>query len=430
MLYGMEHKTQTPQTSEPLSTVPPASPQRKKIGLIIISVVLLLGIAAALFLFFGKNGQPVYNPPADQGSDPFMQQYVQNCRDRAVTFTHSPIPPDQLAFMEPMGKVSDGHVTPTDHVYLTPKVMTAADNTTDVVMPADGTVTMVAAMPAQYIGDNTQQTAPEDHRIAITHNCEYVSIFIHVHQLSEPLQKALGEKLQPNTQKQVSVSLQAGDVIGKIGANPVDWSLMDASKTLDGFVTPKLYEGEPWKIHVIDPVSVYSGAVKDQLIAKSLRDTEPYGGKIDYDKKGAVVGNWFKEGTNGYQGASQDRYWDGHLSIAPNYVDPTSTTVSIGNWQGKATQFSAKTGPDPASVTQATGPVRYELVGQGLIAPNGQPWSGRELVKGLKANKDGAIKGVIMVQVMSGEKLKVELFPGKTANQVSDFTQSAQTYVR
>lgn len=426
----MEHTTQTPQTTEPLSAVPPASPQRKKIGLIIIGIVLVLGIAAALFLFFGRNGQPVYNQPSAQANDPFMQQYVQNCRDRAVTFTHTPIALDQLGFMEPMGKVNDGHVTPTDHVYLSPKVMTAADNTTDVVMPADGTVTMVAAMPAQYIGDNNQQTAPEDHRIAVVHNCEYVSIFIHVHQLSEPLQKALGGKLQPNTQKEISVNLQAGDVIGKIGANPVDWSLMDSSKTLGGFITPKLYEREPWKIHVIDPVSVYTGTTKDQFIAKSLRSSEPYGGKIDYDKKGAVIGNWFKEGTNGYEGANQERYWDGHLSIAPNYIDPTSTTVSIGNWQGKAAQFTAKTGPDPATVTEATGKVKYELVSQGLVAPNGQPWTGRDLVKGLKANKDSDIKGVVMVQVMQGEKLKVEFFPGKTASQVTDFSQAAQTYTR
>jgi hypothetical protein len=329
-----------------------------------------------------------------------------------------------------MGKVKDGHVTPTDHVYLAPLNQQAADNTTDVFMPADGTVTTIAAMPAEYIGDAKQQVAPEDHRLVIAHNCQYVSIFIHVHQLSDALKSALGGSLKPNEQKQVSVELKAGDKLGKIGGNPVDWTLADAKQTLKGFITPSLYNGESWKIHAIDPISVYSGATKTSFIAKSLRLVEPYGGKIDYDQPGALIGNWFREGTNGYAGASQDRYYDGHLSIAPNSIDPASITVSIGNWSGKAAQMTVKGKVDPAAVRAGSAAVKYELQSIAYQRPNGQAWSGGAYVRGMTVSAAGSFAGTILFQVLAGEKLRVETFPNKTAAEVTGFTSAAQTYVR
>lgn len=418
-------------------TSPPSKPpggKRKKIFIITVIILLLVAISTIFaFLFIATKAPTATTPSVPTSSvqeDDFARQYLKGCqKDKKVTFTHFPVALSQLGHLEPMGKVSDGHVTPTDHAYLAPLDQAAADNTTDVVMPADGVVTSIQAMPAQYIGDKNQQVAAEDHRLVITHNCQYVSIFIHVHQLSDTLKAAAGT-LQPNTQKEASIPLKAGDTLGKIGGNPVDWSLMDATKKLSGLITPNLYKSEPWKIHVIDPVSVYTGELQAQLIAKSLRTTAPYGGKIDYDKKGALIGNWFREGTNGYTGTNQERYWDGHLSIAPNYIDPSATTVSLGNWQGKAAQFTASSGaPNPETVTGASGPVKYELIEQSYTSPSGVQLDG-QLVKGAQVVQTGSIKGVILVEVLEGEKVKVELFPGKTAAQVAGFTSAATTYYR
>jgi hypothetical protein len=330
-----------------------------------------------------------------------------------------------------MGKTSDGHVTPTDHVYITPLNPSAADNSYNVVMPADGRIVEVGAMPAQYVGDMAgAKVAPEDHRIVIAHSCRYYSIFIHVHQLSEKVKAEVGT-LAPNTQKQVAIALKAGDPIGKIGGSPVDWTMVDVESNLKGFVTPKLYEGEPWKIHTIDPFSMYTGSLREQLEAKSLRSTKPIGGKIDYDKKKTLQGNWFKAGTHGYQGATPDRYYDGHLSIAPDYIDPDTTIVSIGNWQGKAAQFVVKGKVDPTTATKATSPVKYELIARNYETPEGAPWNGRSgLVKGLKVSQRGAVVGTIAFEIEDGEKLRLETFPGKTAAQVTVLTPAAQIYER
>lgn len=401
---------------------------------IIVFVLVLFIIAAVGYKILsnqqGGGGQANKQSGKIDPSDKFVQQYGSNCDDKpTVNFTNSPLATDQVGYIEPMGRVYDGHVTPTDHVYVSPTNMNAADNSYNVVMPADGKVVSVGAMPAQYVGDQKTTVAPEDHRVVVSFNCRYYSIFIHIHQLDQKIVNEVG-KLKPNESKNTSIVLRAGDVIGKIGGSPVDWTMIDVSTTLSGFITPKLYEGEPWKIHTIDPFSVYSGNLRAQMEEKSLRSTKPLGGKIDFDRKGTLIGNWFKTGTNGYQGASQERYYDGHLSVVPNNIDPTVTMVSIGNWQGTAKQFMVKGDVNPATINKSNSPVKYELVAGGFLNQDGSNWDGRSLAKGLKGDLRGNVVGTIMFEVQDGNKLRIEKFPGKTATQVSNFTASAETYER
>lgn len=428
-----ESSSNAPQTE---STKPGSSLwARKKKLIIIIAVAVLVLLAASIVAYFvTKKETPQATTPNQDGqrgsqvSSAFAADYANVCKQRDVTFSSAPLPMNQLGFIIPMGQMNDGHVTPTDHVYVAPTNTSAADNSFDVIMPAEGTVVNISAMPSQYIGDRNQQTAAEDHRLVIAHNCRYFSIFIHVHQLSDALKQAVGT-LQPNESKNVAVELKAGDKLGKIGGSPVDWSLMDVTQTLKGFITPDLYKRESWKIHVIDPISVYTGDLKTQLIAKSLRSSEPYGGKIDYDVRGALAGNWFQEGTNGYEGANMERYWDGHLSVVPDNLDPSTTIVSIGNWEGKAAQMAVKGKVDPAAVTKASGPVKYELMSISYVA-DGQPFNGQRPAKNITVRPDGTFKGTIMFEVGDNEHLKVETFPGKTPGQVSGFTSAAKMYVR
>jgi hypothetical protein len=425
-----EPSSNAPQTES--GKAPSLWHRKKKLIIIIaavVAVLLVAGIVAALMMRKDNpSGNSNQGNRTDRQLSDFAADYKDVCKDREVSFDNAPLAMDTLGYIIPMGQMSDGHVTPTDHVYLAPAVQSVPDNTYDVFMPAKGTVVAVSAMPAQYIGDKNQQTAPEDHRLVIAHNCQYYSIFIHIHQLSDALKQAVGT-LQPNESKMVNVELNAGDKLGKIGGSPFDWSLLDVNKRLTGFITPSLYKGENWKIHVIDPLTVYTGTLRDQLIAKSLRGSEPYGGKIDYDVRGALVGNWFQEGTNGYEGASMDRYWDGHLSVVPDHIDPKSTVVSIGNWEGKAAQMAVKGKVDPATVTKTTGPVKYELMSISYLA-NGKRYLPNYHAKDITQSQDGTFKGTIMFEVGDNEHLKVETFPGKTAAQVSGFTNAAKTYVR
>jgi hypothetical protein len=309
--------------------------------------------------------------------------------------------------------------------------MNVPDNSYDAVMPADGTVVEVSAMPSQYIGDRNQQTASEDHRLVISHSCRYFSIYIHVHKL-DPALASLVTGLQPNQSKKVNLELKAGDKVGKVGGNGFDWTPVDTSKKLSGFITPANYQGESWKIHTVSPFDMYTGALKSQLEAKSLRAVAPLGGRIDWDQPGKLIGNWFREGSGGYSGnnnGNEGRYWDGHLAIAPDYLDGKTTVVSIGNWDGKAKQLAVKNNVDPANIA-AGSPVKLELTGLTYSKADGSPWSGGAPVKGMRVSTSGGTLGTILVEVQKGEKLKLEKFIGKSADQVSGFTSAAQTYQR
>lgn len=384
----------------------------------------------------GQIGQTV-QPDHQTGNNSqapasFAGQYKDACKDRKVSFTSGPMPASQLSYIEPLGKVSDGHVTPTDHVYLHGADFNAGANAYDAIMPADGTVVEVSAMPGQYIGDTNQQTAAEDHRLVISHSCRYYSIFIHVHRLDPILQQAVGD-LTPNTSKRVSMELKAGDKLGKVGGSGFDWTAVDTSKKLAGFISPELYQGEPWKIHTISPFDLYAGSLRRELESKSLRTFSPLGGKIDWDQRGRLIGNWFRAGSGGYSGQTGNnagRYWDGHLSVAPDYIDGKTIIISIGNWGGTAKQMAAKSNFNPANISAGSGPVKVELTPLSYNLADGSPWAGGAPAKGMKVSTSGPTAGIILFEVQKGEKLRVEKFIGKTAEQVSSFTGAAETYER
>jgi len=432
------NENQTQGMPEPHTEQSHKLSRNKKIAIIATAAIAAIALAVGLYFIFGnkpseqqQNQQPSEESTGAQSA--FMQQYGQGCKEKDVAFTSAPMKLDELSYIRPLGAVADGHVTPTDHVYIGGPNPDAADNSYAVLMPADGTITSVAAMPAQYIGDRSgQQVAPEDHRIVISHSCRYFSIYIHIHKLGDKLTAAVG-KLQPNENKQANIELKAGDVVGYIGNSTFDWTPIDTKTTLKGFITPSRYEGEPWKIHTVSPFDLYTGDLKSKLEAKSLRSVAPLGGKIDYDQPGKLIGNWFREGTGGYTGPSGNnggRYWDGHLSIAPDYIDPASTIVSTGSWAGSAKQFVVKGKADPANISEQNGPVKYELLKLNYEKPNSPRGDMRKPAKGMVPSQNNPVEGTIMVQVMPGEKLKVETFPGKTAGQVSGFTSAAQMYER
>ncbi|MDB5170206.1 MAG: hypothetical protein JWN82_602 [Candidatus Saccharibacteria bacterium] len=394
-----------------------------------------LWAVALVIVIFGVLGYVGWKA-VSSGQENFAQQNSGDCEDRAVSFTSPPLKMTDLGYIRPLGAMLDGHVTPTDHVYVAPLNAKAADNTYPVLMPADGTVTDISRMPDQYIGDRSgTQLAPEDHRIEVSFSCRYASIFIHIHKLAPALAaEVVGQKA--NESKKVSISLKAGDTFGYIGGDTFDWTPVDAKTTLKGYITPSLYSSEAWKIHTVSPFDLYTGTLKTQLEAKSLRTIAPVGGKIDYDQAGKLIGSWFRSGTGGYSGTTSksgpppERYWDGHLSVVPDYIDPSYTIVSIGNWQGKASQFLVKGSVNPATISHSSGLTKYELQPFSYEGGEGAGATASIPARGMHPVATGAIAGTIAFQVQSGEKLKVEKFVSKTAAQVTGFTSAAQTYER
>lgn len=284
-----------------------------------------------------------------------------------VEFTSPPMPVDDVGIISPMGQMIGGHVTPIDHGYYSavnwkPEDYGNPDKFKDVLSPADGVITSIGAMP----GSNY-----DDYRIVIHHTCTFFTVYIHVKELTQNIKDVTGEvagHVYPG------IPVKAGEVFARAGG--FDFSVHDEDIFLPGFIVPEHYEGESWKIHTVDMFDSFVEPIKTGLLEKNVRTVLPYGGRIDYDIVGRLVGNWFEDGSGDYGGnKNPENYWVGHLSFAYDGIEPSLLIVSMGDYDGEAVQFAVKgNSPDPADVSVEDGLVKYELVNYQYITEDGAEW--------------------------------------------------------
>jgi hypothetical protein len=342
-----------------------------------------------------------------------------------LTFEYPPVDLDKIAFIIPLGGMIGSHVTPIDHQYYVSydfEKGNEADVDIDVYSPGDGVVTQIQHM---NVAAGDDPIAIDDFRLVIEHSQEISSIFIHIDKLSDKI-----AAVDPGLGKYayVNVDVSAGEIIGKYGGS-VDYNIVDENVLLP-FVNPDSYSGEDWKIHCPDPFDYFNETIKKKMIEKCLRSHIPIGGKICYDVDGRLIGTWFEDGTNGYAGVDKDRYWASHLSIVYDSIDPNAVIVSIGTFVDSARQFAVKNNsPDPANITVNDGLVFYDLVDFEYIK-NDTVWNRTSLVKGLKVRESDFVRGVILLQLIEDRKLKVELFPNKSSEEIKGFTDNTVIYIR
>jgi hypothetical protein len=347
--------------------------------------------------------------------------------------TASPIDLDQLLYIQPMGLMIGGHVTPIDHGYFYIKgALEQPPRQAAVKSPLDGVITSVTRTVRQ--GPNGDY---DDYAVTIEATCTFRVRFSNLVRFAGRLQVAVGQ-LQPDQSATPNERVTAGELIGYTGmptAYGIDVWVENDESTLSGFINPQQYvTAEPWKIHVVDLFDFTAEPLKSQLLALDLRDAAPRWGKIDHDVDGRLVGNWFRQGSGGYGGNKQgsEGYWDGHLSVVYDGDDPTQIIVSIGNYQGQPQQFAViGNAPDPAGVSQATGIVKYEL-GQivNYSGDTGQLWDYKLYMPHMRTRAGASVQATVLLQLIGDRQLKVEVFPGKTSAEVQTFDSAAQLYER
>lgn len=347
-----------------------------------------------------------------------------------VGFGTLPMKAEDFSTYLPYGMLADAHVTPIDHSYFSPMVFNSPRDTYEVRAIADGTIIQIGTRN-KVVGDqNHNQARPVEYRLDIEHTCTLYSYFDLVTSLAPDIKAVLDQA--GGEYYSGRIPIKEGQLIGRIGGQTLDFGVYNNDVRLSGFVNPQSYTGEPWKIHTDDPFKYFKEPARSILLSKNPRMTEPRAGKIDYDIVGKAVGNWFVEGTNGYKGVNRDRYWDGHLALVYDFLDPTQIRFSIGNFGGKAKQFGVKNNaPDPAVIDTSTGLVRYELVQSSYVdKKTGQGWMMTAVTEGIAGVNAALVEGTALVQMIEDGKMKAEVFPGKKATQVSGFTDKARIYVR
>jgi len=403
-----------------------------KRGFIILILVFVL--IAGIFVFKSQKEllQPVQQSEelsprnVNVSGDGILdtEQSEDECED-LIKFDYPPVNLDKTRVVVPLGLMSGSHVTPVDHHYFQDFDNEEAD--IEVYSPGEGIVTEIQHMFGEYFDGNNGNVEWADYRLIIDHGCGVSSIYIHIDVLSDKIAEVAPER---GNHAKVNVPVEAGEVIGYYSQN-VDYNLVDEDFVRGGFVIPEHYDSEPWKIHVPNTYDYFNEEIRVKLIEKSLRDEEPYEGKFDHDIDGKLIGNWFLEGTGGYGGTNRESYWRTHLSISPNYLDFNQIVVSLGDYDGKEAQFGVRgNSPDPAEVDVENGLVIYELVDFDYITQNGEFWDRKSLVKGLRAKNYDSVQGTVLIEMIEDRKIRVEVFPGKSASEIVGFTEDAKIYER
>lgn len=108
--------------------------------------------------------------------------------------------------------------------------------------------------------------------------------------------------------------------------------------------------------------------------------------------------------------------------------------ISIGTFNGQndGYQFGIKgNGPDPATVSVSRGLVKYELVDLQVVDAQGQHFGGpTSRATAIHGQLRDEVQGVLLVQLLQDRVVKIETFPGKTASEVTEFTEQAKLYER
>lgn len=340
--------------------------------------------------------------------------------------THVPMDPNDIGVIVPHGLMVTTHVTPVDHQYYYQTNPSAPKDTYPVYAPADGMV----------VGVEHHEEGDERWRIVIMYSCTFFSYYDLLTDFAPELQAQLPADWGPNNQGNIRIPVKAGDVIGSVGGQSLDFAVWDTTVSLPGLLYSTAYNNaEPWKLHTVSPLAYFSDDVVAQLRPKYVGDSSDPDGKLDYDIAGKAIGNWFAEGTNGYLGSTQfgggsEGYYQGHLTLAYDNVDTSALTVSIGDFEGRPRQFTVSgEALDFADVDVSSGVVKYQLAERHFLDARGVGWNGSVFTESVQL-VPGTVVGTLLIQVLPEDQLRVEYVSGKTPDQVSEFSEHAKVYDR
>ena len=358
--------------------------------------------------------------------------WAKNCDGTGpVMFTNSPMRIEDIKNLIPYGLVIGGHVTPVDHMYFEPADRSLGRDVYEVRAIQDGLIFQISS---RDFTENNEAKLIE-WRVDIAHTCTFVSYLDLLTSLTPEIEKEYLKTKGGRTGPWDGIFVKAGQLIGYIGAQTLDFGVYDYEIELPGLINPAAYaEREPWKIHTVDPFQYFPTEIRDALLRKMIRDVEPRAGKIDYDVDGTISGNWFQQGTDGYNGINQRKYWEGHLSIAPHEIDPTLWRIGVGYLETSDNHFIISGDQDPLEVNISSGPIVYELRRYFVnipAEPDKKWWEDpydEEDVYGVKIIPENV--GSVLVELQEDRLLRVEVFLGIAKENVSGFTDDARLYER
>jgi hypothetical protein len=320
-----------------------------------------------------------------------------------VFFDYVPVDLTGVSYFVPMG---EPNVYPKDHggfPLVSPLTLPA-----DVpVFAVRSGVIIVAGRGTRFLPDGTPY---DDYRIRLQISKNVIVNYAHVSALNFTLLPELEDLPVDEMGHDVEIIVQSGDTIGWVGPHgAMDFSVTDKSLNLN-LLNPSRYPED--HIYSADIYNYFKSPLLEKMVMIAARDAPPWGGKVDYDVAGRIIGNWFLEGT------TSTIQWSHQLSIVYDHLSADRIFVSDGSPMNDVPGFQGPGAPDiwwvkdnsprPEQVGISDGIVQYQLIWPRSIS--------------------NTVQGVMLVQMIDENSIQVEIF--KESLSESAFTSAARVYVR
>ncbi|HXT15760.1 MAG TPA: hypothetical protein VN706_09025 [Gemmatimonadaceae bacterium] len=302
-------------------------------------------------------------------------------------FTASPL--DTIVQIAPLGGLTPPAQTiPANHIYLA-AVPTSAEcpPTCDltprrIYAPGGGTVERI-------------ETYNPDSKITVRMTSTFSYYIDHI-----VLDPAIAERAVVTAGQKLGTTLSNG--------YGLDLGVVNENHVNAGFVAPNRYPQET--LDADAPLKYFVEPLRTHLYAHVLRLGSDLDGRIDYDVRGRLSGNWFLDGMATDASSSAPEQGDKQLSFAFDAYDPSQARISVGGQLAQSGVFGIAAGdPSFGSIAVGQGITTLHLTRQG---------GGGTLVNA----------GVLMVDLLAEDRVRVEMFPNATSRQ--DFTAAARFYRR
>jgi hypothetical protein len=301
-----------------------------------------------------------------------------------LVFRAPPLDESDIRFIVPLGNLNPpGHTFPADHIYFYNRIPPApATAPAPVYAPGDGTVQFILASGVE------SQVGVRSGRF----------IYYLDHVVLDPAIR-------------IGTTLTAGQRIGETGsiAYGIDLGVINESKNVP-FINPLRYPGTT--VHGDAPLPYFEEPLRARLYSRVQRIGPDLDGRFDFDETGTLVGNWFLEGTPVSESANPTA-WSRHLAFVFDNYDASRVRVAIGGSLPMIGVFAvAGNGPDPRTITPASGKVTYRL-----------------LMPGGAGDAPGPQRALLAVQMLDASTLAIDVVDSTTASDV-ELGTNARRYVR
>lgn len=334
--------------------------------------------------------------------------------DDPVFFKYNPVDLSGVESFVPMG---EPNVFPKDHGGFLLKNPHTLPADVPVFAVASGVI-VLALHGTRYMQNHNVPpelagTAYDDYHFILQISKSVRVNYAHVSALNFSILPELEDLPADESTHIVEIVVNAEDILGWIGPHPaMDFSVTDYTLKLN-FLNPSRYPES--QLYAADIYNYFKEPQLSEMINIAARSAPPLGGKVDYDIKGKIIGNWFLPGTTEFI------QWSRQLAIVYDHIKSNRIFISDGSPMRDVGGFEGPGAPDvwwvkgnspaPETIGVGDGIIMYTLIYIGHID-----------------DEFKAVQGVMLVEMIDENSMRLEVFKGSVFEDA--FTSEARVYER